>query len=597
MCGIAAALSIAGAVPVEGLRELANRLARAQAHRGPDGAGEWNDRRACALAHRRLAVIDLSPAGQQPMHDSGQRYTIVYNGELYNFNALRAELEALGRCFISRSDTEVMLAAWVQWGLDCFRRFDGMFALAIYDRLERKLVLARDSAGEKPLYYARQDGVLLVASELRALASCLPAASLELDARGVFDYLALRYVPAPRTILRDIRSLEPATVLVVSEDGSEERRAFHAFDRVVDPPATSLDEAADALENALTSSLERRLISDVPVGMFLSSGVDSSLVCALAARKLGREMRSFCAGFAGGVDDETVAARRIARALGFEHREYSVSSTDLLSLAANFGACLDEPNGDRSCVPVYLLAREMRREVTVAISGDGGDELFCGYTRYLGSDDALRRAPDPRDALELYFERALPVFPLSRLKPLFADEYAAWRDEFLSLYAPVVARPGWSGPQRLSVLDYHSYLPGAVLAKVDRMCMRHALEVRTPYLESSVMRLAAALPPELCASGQTLKPVLRRLLERHLPAGLVAERKIGFGMPQGFMQAHRAHFEAMFTEAVDALRATAFFAERSAAFQHLVSVAPGNVNSLWAFTVLGMWSQSVGLSH
>ena len=381
------------------------------------------------------------------MHDSGQRYTIVYNGELYNFEALRTELEALGYRFTSRSDTEVMLAAWAQWGLDCFRRFDGMFALAIYDRLQRKLVLARDRTGEKPLYYARRNGMLLAASELRALASCLPGGSPELDARGVFDYLALRYVPPPRTILRDIRSLEPATVLVVGENGSEERRTFHAFDRVVDPPETSLDEAADALESALTSSLERRLIADVPVGMFLSSGVDSSLVCALASRKLGRDMRSFCAGFAGGDDDETAAARGIARALGLEHREYSVSSNDLLSLAADFGAHLDEPNGDRSCVPVYLLAREMRREVTVAISGDGGDELFCGYTRYLGFDDALRRAPDPRDALELYYERALPVFPPSTLAPLFAEEYAAWRDDFLSLYAPVVPRPGWNGPQ------------------------------------------------------------------------------------------------------------------------------------------------------
>ena len=531
------------------------------------------------------------------MHDSGQRYTIVYNGELYNFEALRTELEALGYRFTSRSDTEVMLAAWAQWGLDCFRRFDGMFALAIYDRLQRKLVLARDRTGEKPLYYARRNGMLLAASELRALASCLPGGSPELDARGVFDYLALRYVPPPRTILRDIRSLEPATVLVVGENGSEERRTFHAFDRVVDPPETSLDEAADALESALTSSLERRLIADVPVGMFLSSGVDSSLVCALASRKLGRDMRSFCAGFAGGDDDETAAARGIARALGLEHREYSVSSNDLLSLAADFGAHLDEPNGDRSCVPVYLLAREMRREVTVAISGDGGDELFCGYTRYLGFDDALRRAPDPRDALELYYERALPVFPPSTLAPLFAEEYAAWRDDFLSLYAPVVPRPGWSGPQRLSVLDFHSYLPGAVLAKVDRMCMRHALEVRTPYLEGSVMKLAAELPSGLCADGRTLKPVLRRLLDRHLPTGLVATRKIGFGMPQGFMQAHRAQFESMFAAACEALRATAFFRARGEALEHLIALAPGNVNSLWAVTALGMWAQSCGLAR
>jgi asparagine synthase (glutamine-hydrolysing) len=596
MCGIAAAFAPDGAASSEALTETASRLADSQAHRGPDDAGQWNDGGYCALAHRRLAVIDLTPGGHQPMLDASGRFAISYNGELYNFEPLRAELESLGHVFRSRSDTEVLLAAYSQWGNDAFRRLDGMFALALYDRVERRLVLARDRAGEKPLYYAWLGKLFVAASELRAIAT-LPGASRALDPQGVFDYLALRYVPAPRTILSGVHALQAATVLTIAADGTQERSAFHAFDRAVDALPRSLDDAADGLEEALAASLERRLLAaDVPVGAFLSSGIDSSLVCALASRRLRRTLLTFCAGFESSAEDETAASRRIAETLGLPHRTYVISSADLLGVAQRFGAILDEPNGDRSCVPVYLLAREIRREVTVAISGDGGDELFCGYERYPGFDAALRaaRPGTARDGVELYFERALPVFPPSALKPLFPEEYAAWREEFLALYAPVVLRSGWNAAQRLSVLDYHTYLPGAVLSKVDRMCMRHALEVRTPFLEARVMDLAASLPPALCANG-ALKPLLRRLLERHLPTGLTAARKIGFGMPAHFMQAHAQVFRGMFDAACESLRASAFFASRRPALEALIVHAPGNVNSLWALTVLGLWADSVGL--
>jgi asparagine synthase (glutamine-hydrolysing) len=345
----------------------------------------------------------------------------------------------------------------------------------------------------------------------------------------------------------------------------------------------------------LVESLERRLLADVPVGAFLSSGIDSSLVCALAARRLRRQLVTFCAGFEGGGEDETAASRRIAERLELPHRGYVVSSTDLLAVAQRFGALVDEPNGDRSCVPVYLLAREIRREVTVAISGDGGDELFCGYERYAGFDAVLRESSGrgAQAAVELYFERALPVFPPSVLKPLFPEQYAAWRQDFLALYAPVMLRSGWNAAQRLSVLDFHTYLPGAVLSKVDRMCMRHALEVRTPFLEPRIMDLAASLPPALCANA-VFKPVLRRLLERHLPTGLSAPRKIGFGMPERFMRAHAQIFRQLFDAACQSLRATAFFADRRNALDALIKHAPGNVNSLWALTVLGLWVDSVG---
>ena len=600
MCGIGAALALRADVGVGALRATVARLAERQQHRGPDGDGVWDDGRVCALSHRRLAVLDLSPAGAQPMRDPGGRYTISYNGELYNFLALRSALEASGHRFRSRSDTEVLLAAWAEWGPACLARLDGMFAFALWDAAEHRLVLARDRVGEKPLFYAQLDGMLVAASELRAIAA-LPGRSWDLDGRAVFDYLALRYVPAPRTVLEGVHALEPGTLLQVDLDAAggamrAAARRYFAFDRVVDPVTPAPEAQAAALEDALVHSIERRLVSDVPVGAFLSSGVDSSLVCALAARRLKRELRTFCAGFAGSetLEDETAGARRIAQALGLPHQSYRLSSDDLLAAAQRFGDWLDEPNGDRSCVPVYLLAREMRREVTVAVSGDGGDELFCGYPRYAGFERA-RQAGSATDALEAYIEQALPVFPPSVLKPLFPDEYAGWRSDFLARYAPVALRAGWNEAQRLSVLDFHSYLPGAVLAKVDRMSMRHALEVRTPFLEPGVLELAAALPPEQCPAQGLLKPVLRDLLARHLDPTLVPAAKTGFGMPARFMQAHEALFRRMFDSACEVLRATPFFAARRTAFDALAAAAPRNINSQWAFTVLGLWVDAVGI--
>lgn len=600
MCGIGAALALRADVGVDALRATVAQLAERQRHRGPDGDGVWDDGRACALSHRRLAVLDLSRAGAQPMRDPGGRYTISYNGELYNFLALRGTLEASGHRFRSRSDTEVLLAAWAEWGPACLTRLDGMFAFALWDATERRLHLARDRAGEKPLYYAQLDGMLVVASELRAIAA-LPGLARNLDARGVFDYLALRYVPAPRSILAGVYALEPGARLTIDGGAADTdlaklpARRYFAFDRVVDPVAATPEAQADALEGALLRSIERRLLADVPLGAFLSSGVDSSLVCALAARGLKRELRTFSAGFAGGASqDETAGAQRIAEALGLPHQSYRLSSDDLLAAAQGLGDWLDEPNGDRSCVPVYLLAREMRREVTVAVSGDGGDELFCGYPRYAGFE-GLRRTRSAADALEAYVERALPVFPPSVLKPLFPDEYAGWRGDFLARYAPVALRAGWNEAQRLSVLDFHSYLPGAVLAKVDRMSMRHALEVRTPFLEPELFALAAALPPEQCPAQGPLKPALRAVLARHLDPALVPAAKIGFGMPARFMQAHEALFGRMFDSACEVLRATPFFAARRAAFDALATAAPRNINSQWALTVLGRWVDAVGL--
>ena len=531
------------------------------------------------------------------MGDPSGRYFITFNGEVYNFAELRTGLQKRGYEFRTRTDTEVLLAGYLEFGESILQELDGMFAFAVYDSRERCLTLVRDRAGEKPLYFAASKDRFLFASELKPLAKA-PGASPRLDPYGVFSYAVLRYVPAPNTIFEGLESLEPGSILRVRADGRQFRRFYFAYDRVGSYESSDVAELAENVEDALTDAVNRRLVaSDVPVGAFLSSGIDSSLVCALAAKRIGRPLQTFCAGFESDGVDETGGAMAIARELGLQHRTYTVSSSDLLSVAASLGECLDEPNGDRSCVPVFLLSRAMRREMTVALSGDGGDELFCGYGRYLQFKDVRRDYPADSGAqvLERYFDVALPVFGIGTAQQAFPEEYAQWRDDFLDRYALLYMRSGWTDAQRLSVLDFHTYLPGAVLAKMDKMSMRHALEVRSPFFSPEVMRLSAALNADQCSGRETLKPVLRTILARYLPPALISRQKIGFGMPASFMKTHSPFFLGLLDKAREVLAETNFFSSRRKAFLLLSANAPRNINSMWALVALGLWVDSLGL--
>lgn len=596
MCGIGGVLYFGAAPGRDALLGAARHFNRLLAHRGPDDEGIWSDGRDCALSHRRLSVIDLSRRGRQPMRDAKGRYHITLNGEIYNHLDLRAELEQRGHRFRTRTDTEALLEGFAEFGEAVLERVDGMFAFAIYDSATRTLFLARDRAGEKPLYYAALADRFLFCSELKPLAA-LPELRPKLDPYGVFQYCVLRYVPPPGTILEGLSSLEPGCSLRVSGDGRLAHRRYFSFDRSPAARAPQEPEFSDAIEDALTEATRLRLASaDVPVGAFLSGGIDSSLTCALAARRIGLELQTYCAGFGIPEHDETARAAQVAQALGLPHQSYRLSETDLLAVVSDFGRKLDEPNGDRSCVPVFALSGVIRRSITVAVSGDGGDELFCGYARYPAFASARAGVPplSAPDALERYFDVALPVFGIDAAKAAFPDEYRRWRGEFLDQYAVLFLRGGWSDSQRLSVLDFHSYLPGAVLAKVDKMSMRHALEVRTPFFAPEVMRLAAQLRSEQCQTAAALKPVLRGVLARHLPGALISDRKQGFGMPASFMRAHRATFDRLFESAREALGSTDFFSGRREALQVLSRAAPGNINSLWAFTALGLWAAALG---
>lgn len=596
MCGIAGYLNFQNRRSPEHVGATVRRMTRALAHRGPDDSGAWSDAdNFCHLGHTRLSVLDLSAAGHQPMESHDGRYVISFNGEIYNFRALRAQLEKAGHRFHTGTDTEVLLAGFAQVGIEVFRVVDGMFAVAIYDRQTGRLTLARDRAGEKPLYYAASEGFFAFASELRALL-CIEELPVALSESSLAQYFTLRYVPEPGSILDPVHKLEPGTLLQIDRDGRRHVERYYAF--AIDPDqevgAEQIDAYAGKVEQVLCEALVDRLNSDVPLGMFLSSGVDSALACALLAAKLKKPVKTFTVGFEGDPASEHEAAREIATRLGTEHHEYIFGAADFDRICDDIGGLLDEPNGDRSCVPTYLLSGFARRHVTVAISGDAGDELFGGYGRYPGIAAAFDQNADmhPVAMVQAYIEQGLAVAPADTVRAAFPQGYDAVI-AFYERHAPAFMHLRRPALQGLRELDFRSYLPGAVLAKVDRMSMQHALEVRTPFLSPILLDLAARAGIGLCQAGNVQKLVLRRLLARYLPEAHAQAPKKGFGMPVSVFFNNRPRVESELAAAHRRLAETRFFAARPGALNALFRGVGGNINSIWAAIVLSRWVDTV----
>jgi asparagine synthase (glutamine-hydrolysing) len=558
MCGIVGA---AGDVNIS--RELLLAMRDSLRHRGPDDADAWwaADGRV-ALGHRRLAIIDLSPAGRQPMTDRSGTLQIVFNGEIYNYQDLRAELESRGHTFRTVTDTEVILEAYLEWGTDCLARLNGMFAFALYDAREARLLLARDPAGEKPLFYRLDGRTLTFASEVKALMAD-PACPRELDADALDYYLAFGYVPGERCLLRGISKLPQGHALTFNLRSGETRRwAYWSLPGPVSPDQTaSDDELLDELERLLLDSVRLRLIADVPVGIMLSGGVDSSLVAALASRAAGRRIKTFTITFPGyGSFDEAPYARRVAEHFGTEHVELAAepATVDLLpELARQY----DEPIADSSMVPTYLVSRLIRREATVALGGDGGDELFGGYYQHSWVQQQSRIGewipPPARRAARSAVTRLLPVGTKGRnyLLGLTAGHPhnivqfnvvfdADARRRLLAPLGSVSAVPApeaykaalcadrETSLQQATALDFRTYLVDDILAKVDRASMLCSLEVRAPFLDTRVIDLAfRRLPDRLRATARERKVISRRLAERLLPADMDLTRKQGFSLP------------------------------------------------------------------
>ncbi len=562
-------------------------MAATLAARGPDDSGQWLDPAAgIALGHRRLAVLDLSPTGRQPMASACGRFVLVYNGEIYNFRSLKGELRRTGIRFRGSSDTEVLLAGVVHWGLaGTLARADGMFALALWDREARTLYLARDRFGEKPLYYGRSGAVFLFASELKALRAH-PGFSPEIDRQALAAYLRFGYVPAPWSIYRGVRKLPPAHYLSVSAaDGMEDAGPIaywsaaatmaRARSRRLGPEPK---EAVEHLDRVLAAAVASRMVSDVPLGAFLSGGIDSSTVVALMQAQSATPVRTFSVGFQEAGFNEAEHARRVAEHLGTVHTEIYVSPEEAVEVVPRLPRLYDEPFADSSQIPMVLVAGLARRSVTVVLSGDGGDELLGGYNRHVvahrlwprlrhlpararrmlahmlvcGGTGAWLARPGARSFVPEALRWGSHADRLNKLARLLRADNG--RDLYRSLVsqwtAPAaVARgaqevgsllddePAWRAGsdlmEQFMYMDTLTYLPDDILTKVDRATMGASLEARVPFLSPEVVELAWRLPPSLRVQAGQGKWLLRRVLDRYVPRSLVDRPKMGFAVPIG----------------------------------------------------------------
>jgi asparagine synthase (glutamine-hydrolysing) len=531
-------------------------------HRGPDDAGEWwSDDGRVGLAHRRLSIVDLSPAGHQPMQDKLRGLTIVFNGEIYNFRELRSELEQRGHAFRSHSDTEVLLAAYDVWGTDCLSRLNGMFAFALFDARQQTVFLARDRAGEKPLFYHLGRGTLHFASELKALLAN-PTLPRRINPEALDCYLAMGYVPGDRCMLQGFNKLPPAHAMVFDlQTGTVKVWRYWQLPEFSTQVTTGqVDEVAllDELEFLLEDTVRRQLVADVPVGVLLSGGVDSSLVTAMAVRA-SSQVQTFTIGFPGHVEqDETEHARLISRHFGTRHAELMAepATADLLPrLAHQF----DEPMVDSSMIPTFLVSQLVRQQCTVALGGDGGDELFGGYghhSRLLWLQRRLGLVPLPlRGAIGLGAEKLLPVgvrgrnwlqalsVDLNNDLPLIASCFDATTRRKLMMQhgtwatgaEAVVKKRVPLNPdllQRATRMDFSNYLAEDILVKVDRASMLNSLELRAPLLDYRLIEFAyGRVPSYLKATAYEKKILLKRLTTRVLPPDFDRQRKQGFSIP------------------------------------------------------------------
>jgi len=568
MCGIAGALLPNAALPRAEIEARLWQMIGTIRHRGPDDEGVWTDG-LCGLAHARLSIIDLSPAGHQPISSSDGEVWLTYNGEIYNFAEIRTELAALGYIFRSRTDSEVIANGWHAWGPTLFPRLRGMFALGLWDRRSRQLILARDRLGKKPLYYAPTGGGFLFGSEIKAVLAW-PGLARTPNFTALDDYLSLQYVPAPETAFAGILKLPAAHYLIVEADpagGWHMGEPVRYWELPSPQPARTLPNPA-ALRAELVAHLEEavrlRLMADVPLGAFLSGGVDSSSIVAMMARAGAARVKTFSIGFNDKNYDERRYARMIAERYGTEHEEFVVEP-DAVAVLPKLVWHYGEPFADPSAVPTYYVSEMARRRVTVALNGEGGDEAFLGYARYramrrLGQLDRLPRAarlglarllggapeglqrklrlaqirdilqanPEApahryagtmvffgdRDKAEGYGEAMSGRFAHSTLDRL-APYFAARED--------LVSGANWA--------DIHTYLPDDLMVKVDVASMAHGLETRSPLLDHVLLEWAARIPAKVKMAGGTTKALFKAAMAPYLPREILNRKKMGFGVP------------------------------------------------------------------
>ncbi|MCL5959901.1 MAG: asparagine synthase (glutamine-hydrolyzing) [Chloroflexi bacterium] len=541
------------------LSQLAARMAHTLAHRGPDDSGEWVDEEVgIALGFRRLAIIDLSPSGHQPMVSASGRYVIVFNGEIYNYRDLRRELEDLGHSFRGHSDTEVILASCDQWGPDeTWNRIEGMFAIGLWDRHDRNLILVRDRLGKKSMYYGLVNGVFLFGSELKALRA-YPGFDAEVDRDALSLYLRHAYVPSPYSIYSNIRKLEPGQFVLVRQGRRPETHTYwnvrKMAERGLANRASLPDcEAIAVLDNLLRDAVARRMVADVPLGALLSGGIDSSTVVALMQAQSSQRVKTFTVGFRSKDFDEAEAAKAVALHLGTDHTELYVTPEEARSMIPRLADLYDEPFADSSQIPTFLICALARRHVTVALSGDGGDELFYGYERYARVRKNWSRVGWVPSGARPWVARAIrhtplnhkaaalgEVLSLSNQDALYRRSVSVWEPRAVAIdgHEPEtmvldssLQRTIPDFDERMMLLDLATYLPDDILTKVDRASMGVSLEVRAPLLDHRLVEWVWRLSLSFKIRDKQSKWLLKQLLRRYVPADLTDRPKSGFCVP------------------------------------------------------------------
>ena len=650
MCGFAGLLSTAGFTREE-LTDHAQRMITPIAHRGPDDWGAWVDEHAgIALGFRRLAILDLSPQGHQPMRSTSGRFVIVFNGEVYNFLDLRRELEPHGYRFQGQSDTEVILAAFEQWGIEhAVRRFIGMFAIAVWDTQRRALTLVRDRLGKKPLYVYREPGLITFGSELKALVAG-PSFDRSIDRQAIAPYLRYLCVPSQQTIYQRAIKLPPAHVLTVADPQAAlppPRRYWSleqvARDGIANPFPGGDADAVEALDALVGEAVRCRLRSDVPLGALLSGGIDSSTTVALMQESSAQPVKTYTIGFAEQTFDEARHAAAVAKHLGTDHHELRLTAQDVQTLLPRLVDIFDEPFADPSQLPTLLVSQFARQEVTVALCGDGGDEMFGGYNRYVYGSEILTRvnripravrqpvgaglgslsvpAWDRLQHLTAAVLRGVPpqhfgerVHKLSYLLnagsmgEMYRSLMSTWQEPEALLSQDVLA--GGSGDDaltermldgggpshvldRMMLADQLMYLPDDLLAKVDRASMAVSLEVRAPLLDHRVVEFSWRLPRSMKVRGSVGKWILRQVLYRHVPAHIIERPKMGFSVPiDSWLRGPlRAWAESLLFS--DSVRCSGWFDMTAVAraWKHLLEGRLHAGTAIWAAVMLQAWRQ------
>ncbi|SCM72046.1 asparagine synthase (glutamine-hydrolyzing) [Desulfovibrio sp. 86] len=635
MCGIAGICQL-DASPLDPQAQYwVKAMTDCIAHRGPDGEGQWLSGPVC-LGHRRLSIIDLGTGGQ-PMHSADGRYTVVFNGEIYNFAELKQELAANGARFCTSSDTEVILEGYRQWGVDCLSRFNGMFAFALWDAHDQRLFCARDPFGKKPFFYTVQQGKLHFASELTALEK-IPGLSLTMQPEAVMRYLAYEYVPTPQTVYGEVESLPPAHWLMI-EGGAVRTGRYWDMPMPDESDRRNPDQLGEELQFLMARAVRRRMVSDVPLGVFLSGGIDSSIVAGLMARQSPTPIKTFSIGFSEASYDESRYARIVAEAFGTDHHERVLSAEECADNLPGIVSRMDVPMADASVAPTWLLSGVTREKVTVALGGDGADELWAGYEHYIGF-----KVAEWYNALPALVRRKV-VEPLARRLPssagyinprlavatfLRAAQAPAWQrvQTMLTAFTPDMQAeiltgafkaqaPGFLSPERLFAptrehfehwqpynaatplarafyVYAHQFMLDDILVKVDRCSMLHSLEVRAPFLDKDVAEFAARLPVDRKLHGFKRKWLLKRAFAGLLPKEILHRNKRGFQIPvaEWLRGRMRPLMEDLLSP--DSLKAQGIFnpaAVRALMDEHISGRADLR-KPLWTLLVFQLWWQA-----